>query len=781
MQFLARVSLRRPSLVLLLFLVGTVAVATGLFRLEIRTDGAAIYPKGDPVAARTLQDRETFAETEQILLLVSAKPGGPPLASPEGFRFLRKAYLELRSQPGVNLFGLHALGDLIEPPESGKLQVVTYLDEIPDQPAAFAALRERIRKNPAAEGLFLSRDGRVSAFYIPVAPDADRRDVIEQLESWRASRAAAPYDVRITGPAAAEAVLGETVLADLSRLVPIMVAVIALVLVIALRTPGGVLIPLAQILATLTWTLGLMGWAGVPVTLVTTILPVLLMAMSMTDSIHLLERIQHRLADIPTDVPARERLRQATGEAYAAIASPLILTSLTNASGFFSFLGSSMKPLRDLGLFAGSGLLLALLFTFTLIPALIALLPPGWTERRRPGAASGVPEVPDWEKLLARRSRAFALGGAVLVALAVPGLFRLNVQDSWIDNFDSRSPLVTAERTFNASFWGTYRFDVVFEGDRNFFWTPQGAALLEDFDRLAGSAPHVGGWLGPLQFYEMGAKAQGYALPLSRRTVLETRRTGALIEVLAIRVSLRQYLTQDKSAARVRLFVQDANYARGRELRAWLEERLPELARRHGVRVHLSGDVPVGLSVVGAIVGNQLQSIGWTAVQIVLTLLIAFRSLRWTTIAVVPVFAATLLLFAALGYAGMPLGIATSMFAALTLGAGVDFALHYVHSYRRGRAAGLSHDAAVLDTLRTAGRGLLWNALVLAFGFSALAFSAIKPNASLGFLLAAAMLASYATTVVFLPEALRWWESGGKGPAPGEEPGVLDRETTASA
>lgn len=754
---LTGIALRRPALVLLVFLLGTIAAAAGLPRLEIRTDGAAIYPEDDPVVARTLADRETFQEPEQILLLATSRPGGPALASPEGFRFLRKAYLELRSQPGVNLFGLHALADLIEPPPEGKLQIVTYLDDIPDQPAAFTRLLARLWKNPVTSGLFLSRDGRTSAFYIPVDHDADRRDVIRQLESWRASRAAAPFELRITGPAAAEAVLGETVLSDLSRLVPIMVAAIALLLAFSLRTPGGVLIPLAQVLATLVWTLGLMGWAGVPVTLVTTILPVLLMAMAMTDEIHLLERVQHRLAGIPGDVPARERLLRATGDAFSDIASPLVLTSLTTSAGFFSFLGASMKPLRDLGLFAGVGLLLAMLFTFTLVPALVAALPPRWTERRRgSAAAAGALEVPSWERLLARKGRAFATAGAVLLALAVPGLFRLTVQDSWIDNFDPRSPLVTAERTFNSSFWGTYRFDVVFEKDRDFFWTPAGAALLEDFDRMARSAPHVGGWLGPLRFFEMGAKAQEYPLPLSRLSDLQVRRTGALIEVLTIRVSLRQYLTQDKSAARVRLFVPDADYAKGRELRGWMEARLPELARRHGVSAHVSGDVPVGLSVVGAIVGNQLRSIGWTAVMIALTLLAAFRSARWAAAALTPVLAALLLLFAGLGYADIPLGIATSMFAALTLGAGVDFALHYVHSWRRERAAGLSHDEAVLATLRTAGRGLLWNALVLAFGFSALAFSAIKPNASLGFLLAAAILASYATTVVFLPAVLRW-------------------------
>ena len=91
---------------------------------------------------------------------------------------------------------------------------------------------------------------------------------------------------------------------------------------------------------------------------------------------------------------------------------------------------------------------------------------------------------------------------------------------------------------------------------------------------------------------------------------------------------------------------------------------------------------------------------------------------------------------------------------------GVDFALHYLHAYRRERAAGRSHQETVAATLATAGRGLRWNALVLACGFAVLTVSAIQPNARLGLLLAAAMLASYGTTVVILPELLRRFGTG---------------------
>jgi predicted RND superfamily exporter protein len=396
-----------------------------------------------------------------------------------------------------------------------------------------------------------------------------------------------------------------------------------------------------------------------------------------------------------------------------------------------------------------------MVFTFTLVPALIAVLPPSWSRRRL--ARQGGAAIPAWERFVAARGRAFALAGIVLLIAAIPGIFRLSVQDSWIDNFAPRSPLVTAERDFNRAFWGSYRLDVVFEGDRRHFWTPEGAALLEDLDRLAHQAPHVGGVLGPLLFLESGARVRGSPLPLSALPPVEVKQAGALIEILSIRLDLRQYLTQNAAAARTCLFVPDADFTRGRELRDFLAARLPAIAARHHARFHLSGDVPTGLAVVGAIVGNQLESIGWVTVLIAVTLLVSFRSLRRTAVVMAPVLAATLALFGALGYAGIPLGIATSMFAALTLGAGVDFALHYAYAYWRERRAGRDHEGAVLATLATAGRGVLWNALVLAFGFLVLAFSALKPNASLGLLLAAAMLASYGATIVFLPELLRRW------------------------
>ena len=790
---LARAALARPLVVLAVLAIATAAAARGLFRLELRTDGEAIYPQGDPAVERTRADRRDFLEADQIVLLVTARRGGPRLDSPAGCRFLLRLQHTLARFPGVELAGVRSAVTLIDPPPPlAPLRIRTFFEEWNGGEAPLGDVLARMRRLPVTGGLFLAADGAAAAFYLPVGYRTTRTALLADLRRFLAGRAGAPFEMRLTGPVAAEADLGDEVVRDLARLVPVMVAAIALLLALCLRTVAGVLIPLAQVLATLVWTLGLMGWAGVPVTLVTTVLPVLLMAMAMTDEIYLLERLQDHLAgpgglpqgagplgEAPTfaagwagPAQARDRVRLAAGRAFADLTAPLVLISLATAAGFFSFLGAAMAPLRHLGLFTGIGLLLAMLFTFTLAPALMAALPPSWLERR-PRPAPGQPgwagsdaaaTLPYLERLTARRPRAVAAATLVLLTAVVPGLLRLRVEDSWLDNFDPRSPLVTAAKRFDAEFWGIYRFDVVCTGPAGWSWTPAAAALLEDLRRWADKAPHVGGMVSVLPALEAGAEARSDPLPLSALPPPELQRVGMLVEILRLRLYLRDLLTFDGARLRAHLLVRGADYGKARQLAAAFAAERPLLERGRQVEVHASGEVPVALAVVRAIVGNQLRSIGWTAALIAAMLLAALRSLRWTAAVMAPVLGATLLLFGGLGYAGVPLGIATSMFAALNLGAGVDFAVQYAYAWRRERRAGRDHGEAVAATLHTTGRGLRRNALVLALGIAVLTLSAIKPNRSLGLLLALAILVSYATSLALLPALLRRRAPGRQAP-----------------
>lgn len=729
----------------------------GFFRLEFRTDGAMLYPGRNPVVELTRTDRRLFREAQEVILLVNTREGRARLESPKGFRYLKKLHEELAIFPGVQRNGVRSVASLVEPPtvsSSGVLR--TFLNQIPDGSVEFDSLANKIHSVSIADGLYLSSDGKAAAFYITLSTEKDRIEVVEDLESWVALRSGSEFKLRLMGPVVAEAFLGKTVLRDLMRLVPIMVMVIAILLLLCLRTLGGALVTMVEVVMVLIWTIGSMAYLGVPVTLVTTILPVILMAIAITDEIHFLERLRaHFTSSQDPASRSRTHLRNATESALLDVGQPVVLTSLTTAVAFLSFLTSSIRPIQHFGIFTSLGILFAMLFTFSLIPSLVMLLPVSWFSPRRNEKgrrfSSYVRSPTLW---FVRHETVVSLLALLLFAASIPGLFRVSVQDSWISNFDPMSPLVSADRDFNHHFWGSYRFDVVLSSNPGFFNRPDGIGLLERLSLLAEKEPNVGGLLTYLHPYRMVADLLGNKNPISSHDGQTTARISAFVEMLVPRSDLRGLLTADGAVTRTRIFINNADFEKGNELRNYLQQIVPPLLADLPVRHHFSGDVPVALEVVQAVVTNQIRSIAWTVCGVAFLLIIVFRGLKHACLLILPIVMASLGLLAVMGYLGLPLGVASSMFAAMIVGIGVDFSIHFAANYKRERI-GHDHDGAVAATLRSTGRAMRWNAIVLSIGFVVLTLSDLKPNRTLGLLLSAAILSCYISTLMLLPRLLK--------------------------
>ncbi|HEX7182354.1 MAG TPA: MMPL family transporter [Thermoanaerobaculia bacterium] len=760
---LTSLCLSRPRVTLLVGLLVAVLFASGLPRLELRTDGRAIYPSGNRVVQQSEADAERFREPDQLILLVSARPGGPPVASAAGLLYLKEIDRHLRALPVVDADKVRSLASLLEPePGLSALQHVReYLEEVPATPAEVAALRERVRRHPLGEGLFLSSDGSTAAVYAPFAKGVSRREAVDALEDWSRLRTGSAFDLRLTGPVVAEVLLGRKVLRDLARIIPVMILVMALLLYGCLGTPGALAAVMAEVIVVLVCVLGGMGYAGVPVTLVTTVLPVAVMVLAVADEVHFLERLQAFQAE--TADTSRAGRHAGAEAALREMGRPMVLTSLTTAAGFLAFPASDIVPLRDFGIFAAGGILLAMLSSFTLIPALVVSLPASWwrSARRRSSVRAGSSLSPFYAWVWRHESAAFALGLGLLAAL-LPGSLFLSVQDSWIDNFDRASPIATADRLFNAKLWGTYRFDIVLESrEPRFFRRAEGVGLVQEVSRVASAAPHAAGVVSHVTSLRVLAGLTGRPEDVSRLPPEDLRTLMALSTLLRSSLDLDHFLSRDARAARVRILVKDADYRRGMELREHLRRHLGPLLRGRGVRFHWSGDLPIALEVVRTILTNQLGSIAWSLVGIAAVLLLVLRRPADVVVLLAPVLAAAGLVFGAIGYLGLPLGIASSMFLALSIGSGTDFSLHFFHAHREARAEGAEHAEAVGRSLATAGRAVRWNALVLGLGFLVLTLSSLPPNRFLGLLLAAAMLAGYLMTVLLLPRLLRMRASGG--------------------
>lgn len=350
------------------------------------------------------------------------------------------------------------------------------------------------------------------------------------------------------------------------------------------------------------------------------------------------------------------------------------------------------------------GILFALVLTFTTIPAILVVMPVRWLVPAK--AAAGGRLLP-YERLAARHGGWVA--GCGLLLLALPGLRGLRVEDNWIANFDPASEWARAEREFNESFWGTHRFDLVLCGAAELFHGSAGVRLTEEASRLSAAAPGVVGALSYLVPVAEVHRANGdeRALPSLASDELADLMTLAMTSEDPF--GLLRFVTSDGACARVELFLKSEDYRRDQALAAHLERALGPLAASQGVHVHFSGDIPIGLAMVRAIVTNQVRSIALTYLALALLLVVVYPRGRAGLMALVPVTAATLLVFAGMGYARVPLGVATSMFGSLVLGVGVDFSIHFLDGYRQRRARFGAGRTALLATLAEVGRAIRWN------------------------------------------------------------------------
>lgn len=227
---------------------------------------------------------------------------------------------------------------------------------------------------------------------------------------------------------------------------------------------------------------------------------------------------------------------------------------------------------------------------------------------------------------------------------------------------------------------------------------------------------------------------------------------------------LRQIVDTNYSESVITVFLKDANFRDTallmRDLRDYERERLAPL----GVKLGFAGDVAVSQSLIHSIVTTQLQSLlGSLAGIYILTSLLG-RSWRWGFYCVVPSTLAVLINFAVMGWFHIPLGVATSMFAGMTLGLGVDFAIHVLEGIDRERVAGATSLDGIRAALSLTGPAVALNTLAITAGFGVLMLSQVPANSRLGVLVVLGLVNCLVVSLLLLPVLLHWWPPHGGKP-----------------
>lgn len=778
---LVRAAIARPKRALLLPLLAVLAAAGGLTRLELRTDGHALVPRDHSTVRFDAEVRERYGLRDPVVVLFETDhPDGvynpATLAAVQAASDALAAIEEIGERQVTSLATERR--DRVFP---GTLTFRTFLEPPPTTPELLATVREDVEATGIAIGTLVSEDRTATAVLagVPRAGETgggretgeaggDRRRLLQRIRRTVEPLAAPGDRVWVAGAPVAESLLGEHILADLSLLVPLSMAVIAGILWLGCRRPWGVLLALAEIGACLVFTFGLMGWLGSPVYLTTAVLPVILVTIGLADEIHVFWHYQRRLAADEGAAGGSESRAEAVAGAMAEMAAPVSLTSVTTAAAFLSFLASSIAPVRWFGVFAAVGVIFCWLWTLTAIPAALVLLPRSRLRHPRPGGPRRRGErlgrwLAPW---LARPRRTLGVL-SLLTALAAFGLGRLYVQDSWLDGFAAGSPLRRATAVVNDKLHGSHLLllEVAFEpargavtaaaGDREApLLASENLELLGELEAFVRHRPEVGGVLGPhsqvsaVSYLWLGRRESQRRIPDHPSRVdrtLHRFRQGRGEH------RLREVIDETLHRAVVTVYLEDANYLETRRLmraiRGWADERLTPA----GATLRFAGDVAVSQVMIPAIVHTQATSLALALLGAVAMVSLLYRSLAAGMLVALPTVTAVAWVAGAMGWLGIPLGVATSMFCAITLGIGVDYAIHLFERHRQ-LAAGAAGDTgpaggSALAAVRVAGPAIVADAAAIALGFGLLALSRVPANARLGLLVAAALSAAAVLTL----------------------------------
>ncbi len=251
--------------------------------------------------------------------------------------------------------------------------------------------------------------------------DAENSEAVRAVSRIVGDYRAPDFEIFTAGSPVVTDYLKRTMMKDMRKFLALAVLTISIFLFLMFRRLSGVLLPLLVVILSLLSTVGLMAAAGTPIKLPTQILPSFLLAVTVGDAVHILAIFYHRFRRNGGD--KEEAVSYAVGHSGLAV----LMTSATTADGLFSFSTADIAPIADLGIFAGLGVLLALVYTLTLLPSLLSLIP---IKVRTETVQAGGNQLTD--RILAGVGR-FATGhpssilivSAVVFAVSVAGMSRI--------------------------------------------------------------------------------------------------------------------------------------------------------------------------------------------------------------------------------------------------------------------------------------------------------------------------------------------------------------------
>jgi len=749
-----------PIVVLGLFAAISVAAAAALIDPETWQPRVRLDASEEPLMLRGDPAREIYAEATRAFgnddIYVIA------MLADDVFTEDNLAALRRISHAVLKLPGVRRAESLVDVPmyrwdaEKDWLDVASFIDELPTDPNEIADLRRRALADPIYPKLVVSRDGSAAAINLSFHEISDR-DFVDQglddrIRAIALAENAPGREFRFAGRPHVKSRTAVIMNEDLTRLIPLAVAVAALVVFLTTGSARGVLLPLFGCLMSVLWTFGLLALTGTPVNLLTLVLAPILISLGGLYGVHIVARWEEE----------REHVDNARDAALATLKDvflPEFLSGVTTTVGFAALIPGGIPGIEELGLFAFFGCSMLTLISLAGIPASLALLPhrTGRRATTAAGAAFGR-RLDDALVRLAGICSAHATPvlwlWALLTVIALAAIPRIVVDTDYLTFFSERSEVRRDFAAVNARLIGPVPLYVeLIAKEEGTFREPERLRQIERLQHELEALPGVSATVSMVDPLKVLNRALEHGDPAEER-IPDSREEISDLVFMVPKAEMRRFANSNHSAANVIVRTGELGSRAVRTLVARIEEVVARLGLEPDLRVEVTGNAVVLNRSADALAGNQVSSIALASATVFLLVYFVFRSTRVSMLVMIPNVTPVILFFGMLGLGIAPLSLPTSMIGCVVLGVAVDDTVHMLVTYRRMRSSGAQPEEAMLLSVRRVGRPMVISSLMLIAGFLTITVSSFATLVEFGWLSALTMVICLAADLIMLPALL---------------------------
>ena len=502
------------------------------------------------------------------------------------------------------------------------------------------------------------------------------------------------------------------------------------------------------------WAFGILGLLKYEITILTALIPPLIIVIGIPNCIFLINKYQQEVKKHGNQALSLQRVISKIGNAT-------LMTNITTASGFATFIILDSDLLREFGIVASINIIGIFILSLLIIPIVYSFMPLPKTKHLKHLNKKWMDIFVNWMENIVRNHRiAVYITTVAVLVLSIIGIYQMRITGSRIEDLPKKSHFYKDIQFFEAEFDGIMPMEIVVDTERkNGVVKP---ATLKRMDRLGTVIDEIPELSRPISIVDLVKYSkQAFYNGIPKYYQLPTSQENTFIMNAVQKSStegtdlLQSFVDSTGQTARLTTYMRDVKIDRMEEIEKDLQEAITKEFPSERYDVFMTGKALLFLKGTKYLVKNLLLSLALAIGLISLFMAYLFRSFKMVIISLVPNLLPLVITAGVMGYLGVPIKPSTILVFSIAFGISVDDTIHFLAKYRQELTAHRWHiKRSVYAALRETGVSMFYTSIVLFFGFSVFIISSFGGTKALGGLVSATLLFAMLSNLILLPSLL---------------------------